>query len=334
MPRQARLDIPGALHHVIVRGIDKSAIFRDAKDKARFLDRLGSNVLDGKASILAWALMDNHAHLLLRSGPGGLSSVMRKLLTWYAQHFNRRHGRSGHLFENRYKSILCDEDVYLAALIRYIHLNPIRAKVVAGLAELERYPWTGHRTIMGQASHPWMDIDSVLSQFGSRKKAARTAYRKFVEEGMGLGRQPQLTGGGLVRSLGGWSEVVSMRRKRAKEDADQRILGTAEFVRRVLKEAEDRALRQLRIKRSGGSMPKLIADECRKGRVSRAELEAGSRRARVSEVRAAVAYRGMEELGLPASEIARHLGVGTSSITRAAARIGEARQRRRASYAT
>jgi len=325
MPRQARLDIPGALHHVMVRGINKSAIFRDAKDKARFVGRLGSNALGGEASVLAWVLMDNHAHLLLRSGPQGLSSMMRKLLTWYAQYFNRRHGRSGHLFENRYKSILCDEDTYLAALVRYIHLNPVRAKVVAGLAELDRYPWSGHRTIMGQADSPWMDVDDVLSQFGRRKKSARTAYRKFVEEGMRLGRQPELTGGGLVRSLGGWSHVVSMRRKLSKEDADQRILGTGDFVRRVLGEAEGRALRQLKIKKSGLGIATIIDDECTKARISRAELEAGSRRARVCGVRATVAYRGMEELGLPAAELARCLGVNTSSITRSVARLEKER---------
>ena len=150
MPRRARLDVPGALHHIMVRGIDKTKIFRDDEDKSRFLERLGQNVEDGNSSVYAWVLMDNHVHILFKSGKDGISTVMRKLLTWYAQYFNRRHRRTGHLFENRYKSILCDEDNYLLALIRYIHLNPVRAKLVATLEQLDRYRWSGHRSIIGK----------------------------------------------------------------------------------------------------------------------------------------------------------------------------------------
>ena len=128
---------------------------------------------------------------------------MRKLLTWYAQYFNRRHRRSGHLFENRYKSILCDEENYLLALMRYIHLNPVRAKTVTTLNELDRYPWSGHSTVMGNARHDWMDSDYVLSQFGARNKAARDAYHRFVAEGMAMGKIPEFTGGGLIKSKGG-----------------------------------------------------------------------------------------------------------------------------------
>ena len=94
----------------MVRGINKANIFEDDEDKERYLERLGQNVLDGSCSIYAWVLMDNHVHLLFKSGRHGISVVMRKLLTWYAQYYNRRHKRRGHLFENRYKSILCDED--------------------------------------------------------------------------------------------------------------------------------------------------------------------------------------------------------------------------------
>ena len=107
MPRQARPDIPGAMHHIMVRGINKAAIFKDDEDRAGFLERLGQNVTDGKCTIYAWVLMNNHVHILFKSGKDGISSVMRRLLTWYAQYDNRRHNRTGHLFENRYKSILC-----------------------------------------------------------------------------------------------------------------------------------------------------------------------------------------------------------------------------------
>jgi len=183
MPRQARLDVPGALHHIMVRGINKSDIFKDDQDKALFIERLGQNVIEGKCSVYAWVLMENHVHLLFKSGQRGISAVMRKLLTWYAQYFNRRHGRSGHLFENRYKSILCDEDNYLLALVRYIHLNPIRGDMVTTLEELDSYPWSGHSVFMGKAEHDWMDTGYILSPFGGRKKAARNAYHRFMGEG-------------------------------------------------------------------------------------------------------------------------------------------------------
>lgn len=322
MPRQARLDVPGALHHIMVRGIDKSNIFRDSEDKARFLERLGQNVQNAQCSIYAWVLMDNHVHLLFRSGQDGISAVMRKLLTWYAQYFNRRHRRKGHLFENRYKSILCDEDNYLLALVRYIHLNPVRAKIIQTMAELDKYPWSGHRAIIEGTKYPWMDTGTVLVQFGGTKRKAVKEYQRFMHEGVDQGHDPQFSGGGLVRSLGGWSSVLSMRRKALKEETDERILGSGDFVHRVIKEAEDKSLRQMKLKRSGLTLIKIIEQECKKGRISRKELESGSRRAKVSQTRALVARRGMQELGLSAAEIARHLGVATSSITRAIGKMG------------
>ena len=317
MPRQARLDVAGALHHIMIRGIDKSNIFRDAQDKARFLERLGQTIQTAKSSVCAWVLMDNHVHLLFRSGQDGISAVMRKLLTWYAQYFNRRHHRKGHLFENRYKSILCDEDNYLLALVRYIHHNPIRAKIIQTMTELDKYPWSGHRALIDKAKCPWMDTATVLAQFGGTKRKAIKEYRRFMREGMEQGHDPQYSGGGLVRSLGGWSQVLSMRRKGRKEETDERVLGSGDFVHQVIKEAEDKSLRQLKVKRSALTLIKIIDQECRKGQISRIELERGSRRSKVSQTRAQIARRGMEELGLSAAEIARHLGVATSSITRA-----------------
>lgn len=149
----------------MVRGINKETIFANNEDKIRFLDRLGQNVTEGNCTVYAWVLMDNHIHLLFKSGKQGISAIMRKLLTWYAQYHNRIHRRTGHLFENRYKSILCDEDTYLLALVRYIHLNPLRASAVQTIEQLDRYAWCGHQTLIGKAKHLWMDVDYVISQF-------------------------------------------------------------------------------------------------------------------------------------------------------------------------
>ncbi len=273
MPRQARLDVPGALHHIMVRGINKSPIFDDEQDRARFLERLGQKVTEARASVYAWVLMDNHVHILFKSGQEGISTVMRKLLTGYAQYYNRRHRRTGHLFENRYKSILCDEDHYLLPLIRYIHLNPVRAGIITTLRELDSYPWSGHSTIMEKTRHDWMDTAYVLTQFGNRKRAARNAYCAFVAEGMGMGRIPELTGGGLIRSKGGWSQVLSARRKGQKEEFDERILGSGDFVNAILKEAEEKIRSQLKFRRIGKTIIQIIGEECGRGKVSPHELE-------------------------------------------------------------
>jgi len=321
MPRQPRLDVPGALHHIIVRGNNKSAIFSDDQDRTRFLQRLGENITEAKCSVYAWVLMTNHVHILFKSGQKGISTVMRKLLTWYAVYYNHRHKRTGHLFENRYKSILCEEDQYLLALIRYIHLNPVRAGMVKTMEELDRYPWSGHSAVLGKSQSPWMETDYVLLQFNETKRRARNAYRKFVAEGVALGRSPELTGGGLIRSKGGWSNVVSARRRGEREEYDERILGSGDFVNEIFKEAEKKEIRQMKIRRTGKTINNIIKEECAKNRVSQAELQGGSRRKTVSDMRAKIARRSLDELGLSMAEIARHLGVNTSSITRTISKL-------------
>jgi len=307
----------------MVRGINRSPIFLDDQDRQRFLDRLGEEVVEGKCSVYAWVLMETHVHILFKSGHHGISTVMRRLLTWYAQYFNRRRRRTGHLFENRYKSILCNEETYLLALVRYIHLNPVRAGIVSNLDELNRYPWSGHSAIMGKKGYPWMNKDYVLTRFGKRSGAARRGYLRFVEEGMGMGRVPKLTGGGLVRSLGGWSRVVALRREGQGEESDERILGDGDFVEAVLQEVEERQLRQLKVRRRGVTVGDIIKEECARAGVNVAGLIRGSRRSLVSGVRAVIAQRCVEEMGLPAAEIARHLGVTTSSIIRAVERVNK-----------
>ncbi|MBW1705858.1 MAG: transposase [Deltaproteobacteria bacterium] len=216
MPRQARLDAPGTLHHVIIRGIEKRKIVDDKYDRKNFVTRLGDLASDTKTEIYAWSLMSNHAHILLRSGPPGLSKYMRRLLSGYAISYNLRHKRHGHLFQNRYKSIVCEEDAYFQELVRYIHLNPLRAKIVNDLSSLDRYAWCGHSVLMGRRKHEWQDVNYVFSWFDGKKPQARKAYREYVRKGLSDGNRPELVGGGLIRSLGGWSAVMSLRRSNEK----------------------------------------------------------------------------------------------------------------------
>ncbi len=169
MPRGPRLDAPGTLHHVIIRGIERGNIVRDDTDRKTFLDRMGQQARGSGTCIYAFALMTNHVHILLKSGPDGISTFMRRLLSGYAQYFNRRHTRVGHLFQNRYKSIICEEESYFDKLVAYIHLNPLRAGLVESLEELARYPWSGHAVLLNRVRYDWMDRDYVL-QFSVRRK--------------------------------------------------------------------------------------------------------------------------------------------------------------------
>ena len=316
MPRQARLDAAGTLHHVIIRGIERRRIVDDDQDRRAFILRLGKLAMETGTSIYAWALMTNHAHLLLSSGPQGLARFMRRFLTGYAVSYNLRHRRHGHLFQNRYKSIVCDGDSYFTEVVRYIHLNPLRVKLVADLRELERYPYCGHGVILGTIKNDWQERDSVLSQFGSREGDAREVYRRFVAEGVELGRRPELVGGGLIRSAGGWSEVKTLRRRGAPELGDERILGSGDFVERILKEAEARMQRQYRNRERVKRVERLIAEQCKKRRVSLTELRSGSRRGEIPTVRAEISRRLVEDYGIAIAEVARQVGVSTSAISK------------------
>jgi putative transposase len=184
-------------------------------------------------------LIPDHFHLLLKTGNIPISIVTRRLLTGYAVFFNRRHGRHGHLFQNRYKSILCQEESYLLELVRYIHLNPLRAKLVAGIGELDQYPYSGHSRLTGRFADERQETASILIRFGKRISAARKKYVKFVEDGISQGRRHELTGGGLVRSAGGWKELKALRRREIKLQSDERIPGDSDFVDTVLKKAEE-----------------------------------------------------------------------------------------------
>ncbi|MBW1708235.1 MAG: transposase, partial [Deltaproteobacteria bacterium] len=186
MPRQPRLDAPGLLQHVMARGIERGKLFRDNKDRNSFLDRLADILEETQTQCYAWALIPNHFHLLLRTGPTPLSKVMRRLMTGYAVTFNKRHKRSGHLFQNRYKSVVCEENPYLLELIRYIHLNPLRARLVQDLKELDKYPWTGHSTILGHRKNPLLpkqhDEPNKLNRPHKPKKPEKSLAEKTIED--------------------------------------------------------------------------------------------------------------------------------------------------------
>jgi putative transposase len=316
MPRQSRIDAAGAFHHVIIRGIERTAIFRDDKDRDSFLDRFGGILLESSTPCYAWSVLSNHAHLLLRTGRIPIALVMRKLLTGYAVTFNRRHHRHGHLFQNRYKSILCDEDAYLHELVRYIHLNPLRAGLVRDLGELASYSYSGHSVLMGKTKRAWQDKDYVLKYFGQTERKARRGYFSFVSKGVEEGSRPDLVGGGLLRSAGGWKGLKELRDSGEKVRADERILGGPGFVERVLRESNEEWERRSFLRQRGPNLKRLLEKVSAHFGVEAEDLKSGSKVRSVARARAVLCYVGVRKLGLTSASIAKELGMSPSAVSK------------------
>lgn len=316
MPRQSRIDAPGALHHLMIRGIEKRAIYRDDKDRDSFLNRLGGILLESSTPCYAWSLLSNHAHFLLRTGKIPISRVMRKLLTGYAVTFNRRYRRHGHLFQNRYKSVLCEEDAYLQELVRYIHLNPLRCGLVKDLSELGTYAYSGHSVLMGKKKSAWQDRDYVLSYFGQREREARRRYFTFVSKGVEEGRRLDLVGGGLLRSVGGWKGLKELRASGKRVRADERILGGSEFVERVLRESEEEWERRSLLRQRGVNLKGLLEKVADHFDVVTEDLKSGCKVPAVARARAVFCYLGVRKLGLTSASIAKELGISPSAVSK------------------
>jgi len=306
MPRQARIDYPGALHHIIGRGIERRAIFQEEADKESFLKRLRDNLSKSSMRCFAWCVMDNHFHLLLETGKTGLSEFMRRLLTSYAVYYNVMHKRSGHLFQNRYKSIICDKEQYLLLLIRYIHLNPVKAKIV-DIGNLSKYRWTGHKEMTKNKDNGIIEREEVLGYFGQRELEAQKEYERFVMEGIGLSED--YDGGGLIRSAGGITELMR-RRFDEKEMYDERILGDGNFVELVHAELETEEETQKKIKDIDYLLDRISVYY----QIERDEL-LETRKEEVRQARNILAYLANKYLGLTGSRIGKMLGIKEAAVS-------------------
>ncbi len=300
------------------RGIERTKIFQTDTDRNDFVTRLAALCEKGNLVVYAWALMPNHFHLLLRTGARPLFQSMKRLLTGYVVNFNLRHKRYGHLFQNRYKSILCEEDPYLLELTRYIHLNPLRGGLVQGLSDLRRYPWTGHAALLGVVERAWQETATVLAAFGQQRRRAIQRYEEFIREGVAHGRRPELVGGGLIRSLGGWAQVLALRRKGSPVASDTRILGSGDFVETLLAEAARREKETLRLGRRIIDLEALGRRILATEGVTARELRSAARKAEVVRARRLFCQLAVQGMGYSGAEVARFLGVTTSAVNRLA----------------
>ena len=314
MPRKARIDAPGALHHIIVRGIERRTIFRDDADRYDFIERLGLIVEQTGTECLAWALIPNHFHLLLRTGSFPIAHAMRRLLTGHAIYFNRRHHRHGHLFQNRYKSILCQDDAYLLELVRYIHLNPLRAKQVKDMSDLGKYPFSGHGVIMGKYDRPWQGVKPILAYFGKQLGPSRRNYRSFVAKGIAEGRRSDLVGGGLVRSSGGWAAVKALRATKAHMKSDERILGDSEFVTAMLEKNDEAFDSTYELQAKGVDLDFIAKRVAQLLKIEPDELWQPGRYQRLVVARNLLCFWAVHELGISLTELARRLGISVPGV--------------------
>ena len=286
MPRKPRIEYSGALYHVIARGNQKQRIFKDQSDFRHYLLLLTTYKNRTACRIYAYILMNNHVHLLIETGDIPLSKIMQGINQTYTLYFNRKYRTVGHLFQGRYKAILCDRETYLLGLLKYIHQNPLRARIAE---RLDAYPWSSHHAYTGK-NNPWglVDVDQVLRMFSERKGRARTRYREFM------------------------AEPDTLTRANVYAPIDQRIPGDDEFADRVLEQHDEQAALVRKQKKS--------LDELMRGIERRYELTASDMRSnyRTGDLTSArrVFAQAAFTLGHRRIDIARYLRKDPAAVTR------------------
>jgi len=315
MSRQPRLDQPGLFYHVIARGIERCRLFRDDRDYSDFVRRMAKIFTETGTHCFAWSLMPNHIHLLLMTGLTRLGKTMQRLLTGYAVCFNLRRRRVGHLFQNRYKAIICQDDPYFLQLVRYIHLNHVRAGLIKTPEELAQYPWTGHGALMGVRLNRWQNIDEVLGRFGSHAATPTSGYERFIVDGWNEGHREELEGGGLIRSLGGMAGALQAARDNHRQLSDVRVLGDGNFVQEVLRQAETAENQQHDLQTlSLESLAKAVAHLLE---IAPESIQEKRRDREASRAKSLVLYAATEWLGRTLKQVAGYTRISLGCASRA-----------------
>jgi REP element-mobilizing transposase RayT len=281
MPRKPRLHVPGGFYHVILRGNHREPLFGADRDRAYLNALVGDAAARFDLRILAYCWMTNHLHLAVRVGNTALSEPMQRLAMRYSRHIHRDAGQVGHLFERRYRSILVDADSYLLALVRYIHLNPVVAGMVA---EPMAYRWSSHRDYLGQPTVPWLDTDFVLGMFGPAVGVARVRYGRFM------------------RSYA--DEDLALFAKH--ETRDTRMLEPDLPARAAPPPPADVRDRE--------TLEQIAARHCASAGITAVELASPSRDRRLSSARAAIALEALTAGVASVSVIARYFGRSPSAL--------------------
>lgn len=288
MARRPRLFAPGILYHVIVRGNYRQKTFLNGRDYEAYLERLARYRKRFGVTVYAYCLMSNHVHLLLETGSDPLSKFMQGLQQSYTQYFNRKHHKVGHLFQGRYKAIVCEKDEYLLTLVRYIHLNPIRAKLVQ---RLDDYRYSGHPEYCGVRASEALETSRVLNMLGGRR-----SYQRFIQEGLRDGHR---------------EEYYDVK--------DQRFLGEERFIEKLKARVDE----EPETPRSKKTAMIAFRHAARALEVDPEVLSGVDRSWKVSRYRALVGYVLIRRLGYKLKDVAKCLGRDIATVSSLISRYSE-----------
>jgi REP element-mobilizing transposase RayT len=297
MARKPRIHFPSAVYHVILRGNAGDPIFFSDQDRYRLYLIFQYAVERFGCRIHAFCLMRNHIHIVVQAGDIPLSRIMQNISLRFTKWINYSQSRTGHLFQGRYKALLIDADAYLLELVRYIHLNPVRAGIVAAA---EEYPWSGHGAYLGKELLPWFTTDYILSMISTDAELARMAYDSFVQDGVGEGKRNEFHSG----------------------TCEGRILGSDSFADEILSMVDQKGEQEY-------SLSETIATVCMHFHISEEKLKAAGKARPMTEARAVAAAIVQSAPHLRLTDLAKLLGRDISALGKAAQRIaGDVNSRR------
>jgi putative transposase len=306
MPRRRRILCNGEIHHVMSRGLDGMEIFDSDDVRERFVCKLRTLLRENHCLCYGWCLMPNHYHLVLRPLDTQLDSIMRRLNGSYARQFNKIKGRRGYVFQDRYKSIATQNFTYIRELIRYVHLNPLRAGVVSSIDNLEKYRWSGHRALMGLEDCPWMSLKETLTRFSPHLHRAREVYRAFLVEG--------IERGGTFETI--WDEIRTVTHESGMDSrfGDGRIVGEPEFVNKMVARYESEEIKLKKLRENRPELSAILKTVCEQRKITEAaELIKGRKQGR-RLARDEFCYLAYKRYGYPLSLIGAFLGIQPTTV--------------------
>jgi len=306
MARKARLIVPGAVHHIMARGIEGRKIFCDDEDRAMFLSLLADGIKRYRYTCYAWVLMDNHYHLLVRVNEEPLSALMRRLNSRYARWYRKKYNGRGYLFQDRYKSIVTQDQGYIEELVRYIHLNPIRGRVCGNMRELDVYPWSGHAVLVGARTCAFQNTADILRRFSKEGDTGAEEYRGYIASGAG------------AEEAGDFLESVRRSNHGVADRKEYRcwVIGDQKFVRKAIERDRLNRMQLSAYVKKGWTVEMVANAAAQQLGQDKEDIHKRGRRNSRSTIRKIVAALSHRRLGLPVTEVARYYGIGASSVSR------------------
>jgi len=305
MPTKKRISVPGAIVHIMVRGINGMEIFTDDSDRCYYLELFTKSIEATGYLCYAWVLMSTHSHFVVRCSEKPLSELMRMLNSQYAKYFNKKNNRHGYVFQDRFKSIITQDQKYLESLIRYVHLNPLRARVCETLKVLDTYPWCGHSVLLGNSFQPFQTTKSVLHRFGTDINSGIKKYQEYMAEGS----LAEKNGDGIIESIRRSNKGIEK-----KNEKPCWVIGDRDFVLSVMKKNEKRLHRSIAL-REAWPLENVLSKLADIAGVKPELIKEVSRLSKSSECKKKFAFISCRILGFPVSEVAKCIGVTGPSVS-------------------